>query len=400
MLYFLYSDLPLRQRKEADIETVEETESIFRQETLPVRNPVSVREETDFVPAHDKLKEHYLKDWPNLYQFLSQNVDLSEIDNSETIVLNTHTLFNVETIENNSLTLFINLDLINDIRRINQYFLEVHKKFYNGSYFVGRAETIDTHHSKIFSKYPGSFAEVIYALDFLIFRVLPKIPLINRLYFLITRGKNRVISKAEILGRLYFCGFKVSATREIGDNFYFIACKIKNPAVDRNPSYGPLIKLRRIGYDGRIISVNKFRTMHPYSEYLQDYIYEQNHLQSNGKFNNDFRVTAWGRVFRKMWIDELPQLANFFRGDLSLVGVRALSPHYFKLYPRDLQDLRVKFKPGLVPPYYADMPDSFAEIVDSERTYLLAKQQKPFTTDIKYFCKAMYNIFFNNARSR
>ncbi len=89
-----------------------------------------------------------------------------------------------------------------------------------------------------------------------------------------------------------------------------------------------------------------------------------------------------------MWIDEWPQIINFFQGDLNLVGVRALSEHYFGLYPKDLQDLRTRFKPGLVPPYYADMPKSFDEIVDSERHYLLSKQKYPLTTDLKYFFRA------------
>ena len=111
--------------------------------------------------------------------------------------------------------------------------------------------------------------------------------------------------------------------------------------------------------------------MHPYSEYLQDYIYEQNNLQDNGKFEDDFRVTGWGKWIRKLWIDELPQLLNFIEGDVSLVGVRALSSHYFNLYPKELQDLRTEFKPGLIPPYYADMPASFKEILESEKRYLL-----------------------------
>lgn len=49
---------------------------------------------------------------------------------------------------------------------------------------------------------------------------------------------------------------------------------------------------------------------------------------------------------------------------IDLVGVRALSEHYFNLYPPDLQELRCKFKPGLVPPFYADMPVTFEEIVE------------------------------------
>jgi len=123
-------------------------------------------------------------------------------------------------------------------------------------------------------------------------------------------------------------------------------------------------------------------------------------LDEKGKIKDDFRMTGWGKVFRKLWIDELPQIINWFRGEVSLVGVRALSQHFFDLYPEDMQKLRVQFKPGLVPPYYADMPKNFEEILESERCYLLRKKEKPFTTDIIYFCKAFYNIIFRHARSR
>ena len=78
----------------------------------------------------------------------------------------------------------------------------------------------------------------------------------------------------------------------------------------------------------------------------------------------------------------MPQLINLLKGDLRLVGVRALSEHYLSLYPKDLQELRGHFKPGLVPPYYVDLPQTFDEIVESERRYLRKKQAHPIKTDI------------------
>lgn len=400
LLYFFYSDLPVRTRRQRDVETLEETAEIFKQEEdrgLPIE-AVGADYSID-QPVRERLKNHFLNKQPDLFEFLDSHIDLSRIDAHTSVVLNTDNLYNVETIEDGSLNLFVNLSRLNDIRRINRYLLEVHKKFFNGSYFVGCADTINTRYRKIMSKFPKYLAETIYAVDFLIFRVLPKIPVLNKVYFAASRGKNRVISEAEVLGRLYFCGFEVLASDNINQSFYFIARKVKQPSIDHNPSYGPLIKLRRIGYNGNIIYINKLRTMHPYSEYLQDYVYQQNRLQLNGKFQEDFRVTKWGKVFRKLWIDELPQISNFLRGDISLVGVRALSEQYFNLYPEELKQLRIKFKPGLVPPYYADMPKSFEEIVESEKRYLLSKQQKPFRTDVRYFSKALYNIFFRGARS-
>jgi len=151
--------------------------------------------------------------------------------------------------------------------------------------------------------------------------------------------------------------------------------------------------------NGKTIYVKKFRTMHPYSEYLQAYVHATNDLQEGGKFKDDFRITSWGKIMRKLWIDELPQFLNFFAGELSLVGVRALSEHYFSLYPPDMQELRLKVKPGLLPPFYADMPKSFEDIVESERRYLMQKLEKPLITDWKYFWKSVWNILVKRARS-
>ena len=128
-------------------------------------------------------------------------------------------------------------------------------------------------------------------------------------------------------------------------------------------------------------------------------MFEQNNLQNGGKLKEDFRVTGWGRIFRQLWIDELPMLYNWLKGEMKLVGVRPLSSHYFSLYPEDMQELRTTVKPGLVPPFYADMPDTFEEIVESERRYINAYHDKPIRTDIRYFFKAMYNIVIKRERS-
>jgi lipopolysaccharide/colanic/teichoic acid biosynthesis glycosyltransferase len=243
-------------------------------------------------------------------------------------------------------------------------------------------------------------ANAVYAVDFLFKRMAPKLKGINKVYFALTRGHARVLSRSELMGRLYFCGYKVVRTTEIGDSFYFIARKVMTPSLDKNPTYGPFIRLKRVGYQGKKIYIHKFRTMHPYAEYLQTVVYEQNKLHENGKLKDDFRVTPWGKVLRKLWLDELPQLVNFVRGDVGIFGVRALSEHYFSLYPKDVQDLRIQTKPGLIPPYYADMPRNFNEIIESERRYLLRKLEQPVRTDVEYFFKAVYNIVFRGARSQ
>jgi lipopolysaccharide/colanic/teichoic acid biosynthesis glycosyltransferase len=140
--------------------------------------------------------------------------------------------------------------------------------------------------------------------------------------------------------------------------------------------------------------------MYPFSEFIQKDVFEENNLDASGKFLNDFRITSWGRILRKYFIDEIPQLYNWLRSDINLVGVRAISKHYYNLYPKDLQELRINFKPGLIPPYYADMPTTFDEIVESEVRYLQKKKEKPIITNMIYFVKALINIIFSGARSK
>ena len=92
-------------------------------------------------------------------------------------------------------------------------------------------------------------------------------------------------------------------------------------------------------------------------------------------------------------------LINFFKGNMKLVGVRPLSRHYFELYNKDLQERRIKYKPGLVPPFYADIPSNLDEIQKSEIKYLDHYDKHPFLTDFRYFWKSVWNILFRYARS-
>ena len=348
---------------------------------------------------HHAIKNQDVQHRAELLQFIESQLPLSQLNEDEMQVFNAVRVPPWSGGET-SPRLVINTYRVNDIRRINKYFLELHRRIDFGAYFIGRFESLGTYKKHFLKKYPAKIVRPLYYLDFLFTRVFPKLPGIKSIYFLLTRGKNRVISTAELLGRLYYCGFRVIDCKEINGNTYYLAQKAGNPSTDKMPSYGSLIKIEKVGLDGKIIYLRKIRTMHPYSEYLQEYIHQKNNLASNGKFKADFRVAEYGEFFRKYWIDELPQLVNFFRGDISLVGVRALSRHYFSLYPKSVQKLRIKFKPGLIPPYYADLPKSFEEIVESEKRYLLKKQAEPLTTDIKYFCKAVYNVLFKKARSQ
>ena len=296
---------------------------------------------------------------------------------------------------------WVNEYLVNDIRRINRYFLQVHRKLKKDSYFAGRFETVEGYKRRFFNKYSSKvLAQPFYLMDILLHRIIPKLPLFNRIYFFLTEGENRVMSTAEVLGRLCYCGFQVLATKDVAGEVYFLARKASRPKTDKPPNCGLIITLERVGLDGDIIAVKKLRTMSAYSEFLQQYLYEHQGSQNGDKIENDFRVRWWGRVLRKLWIDEIPMLYNLLRGDIKLVGVRPLSLQKLSLYKKTLREKRMKNKPGLIPPFYADMPESFEELMESEEKYLESHARHPVRTDIKYASKAIYNILIRNARSQ
>lgn len=355
----------------------------------------AIPEDSIMVPLFQK----YLSGQTELLDFINDYVDLTRFGKAHSLVLNTETFFNIQNEAQRSRHLFINLHKINDFRRLNAYLIRVNEMLECGGVFICNGQTITERKELFYKRYTPYLGRLLYAFDFIYRRVFPKLPILQGWYFALTNGKNRALSETEIMGRFYFCGFDLIHKREIDHQMHFILRKSREPKRDQNPSYGPLIRLRRKGLNGKIIYVKKFRTMHPYSEYLQAYVHATNDLQEGGKFKDDFRITSWGKVMRSLWIDELPQFLNFFAGELSLVGVRALSEHYFSLYPPDMQELRLKVKPGLLPPFYADMPKTFDDIVESERRYLLQKLEKPFVTDWNYFWKSVWNILVKRARS-
>jgi lipopolysaccharide/colanic/teichoic acid biosynthesis glycosyltransferase len=289
---------------------------------------------------------------------------------------------------------------MNDVRRINKYLEEVNESLEIGQLFIGSFETYRARRNRITYYRIPLVKHVWIASEFIFLRIFPKVPLLKQVYFATTGGKGRLLSKAEMLGRLVCCGFEIVANQSIGGMTWFAAKKIKAPSYDKNPSYGPIFKMRRIGKGGRIFHVLKFRTMHPYSEYLQDYVLKMNGYAESGKPADDFRLTPWGKFMRRYWLDELPQLINVLSGDMKLVGVRPVSPRYFQDIPKHLQELRVTQKPGCIPPYVAlDRKPSVEGVLKAEEEYLTEKKQNPYFTDTRYFFRAIYNIIVKRKRS-
>lgn len=290
-------------------------------------------------------------------------------------------------------------DHLNAIRYVNRYLREANQKLKDDGYLVVTFDTSMKRRLQFYIKYPKFIAGFLYFFDFIWHRIFPKFWLTKRLYFLITKKVRKVFPRPEILGRLYYCGFDVVAEQYIHDRYCVVAQKKRQP--DTEPRhYGMIVKLKRIGKGGEFIWVYKFRTMFAYAEYLQTYVYNNNNLQVGGKFRDDYRITEWGRWLRKTWLDELPMLVNIFKGQMKLVGVRPLSQQYFELYDPETQAIRIKHKPGMLPPYYVDMPETLEEIQESERRYCEAYEKHPFRTDWNYFWRIVGNIVFRHKRSQ
>jgi len=330
-----------------------------------------------------------------VYNFVFQHANIAS---PKTLIINTTSRFNI-TSQLGQFDAVVNLKRINDIRYLNKFFETANRQLPKGGIFIACVETKNQRKERILNKFIPPFNFVYYFFDFILKRVFPKFAITKKIYFFLTRGNNRVLTKAETFGRLYSCGFNIVAEKEIDKYLYFVAVKNNEPLYPSDPTYGPFIKLNRVGCNNKPIKVYKLRTMHPYAEYLQEYMYLHGGLKEGGKFKDDFRVSTIGKFLRCLWLDELPMLINLLRGDMKIVGVRPLSNHYFGLYSKELQEKRTQFKPGLIPPFYADNPKTLEEIQDSEMRYLLAYQKYPFRTDIKYFFISVYNIVFRKLRS-
>jgi exopolysaccharide biosynthesis polyprenyl glycosylphosphotransferase len=113
-------------------------------------------------------------------------------------------------------------------------------------------------------------------------------------------------------------------------------------------SRGPVIfKQERVGLRGRKFYIYKFRTMVSNAEELKEMLQEKN--ESDGptfKIKKDPRITAIGRVLRKTGLDELPQLYNVLKGEMSLIGPRPPLASEVEKYER-WHLRRLSMKPGI-----------------------------------------------------
>lgn len=348
---------------------------------------------------NQQFQFEYLKKYSEVFSVLDSMLDLKTFDTRKSILIKSDEPNDFTNKKEQNYQLFVNLHILNDQIKLNDYILDVRESLVEGGVFVGALLPHHYRYKRYLKKYSFWVAHVLYFFDFLWKRVFPKLPITREIYSTFSKEKDRAISLAEGLGRLVYCGFKILDLAAVDDVVYFAALKNGSFEPVKKFFYSPIFKMKRVGKNGKTIYVYKLRTMYPYSEFIQEFVYKHNSLEVGGKFKDDFRVPVWGKLFRKLWIDELPMLINWIKRDLKLVGVRPISNHYLSLYSKEHQERRNKFKPGLLPPFYADLPGTIEEIENSERTYLDAYEKNPFKTDFKYFFRALINIIIRHKRS-
>lgn len=131
----------------------------------------------------------------------------------------------------------------------------------------------------------------------------------------------------------------------------------------RCDSAGPvLFRQERVGRGGRAFRIHKFRTMGADAPLQGPAI----------TIGQDPRITRVGAWLRRTKLDELPQLIDVLRGDMSLVGPRPEVPQYVALYPADLRERVLSVRPGITDPVSLKLADEarvLAASSDPERTY-------------------------------
>lgn len=158
-------------------------------------------------------------------------------------------------------------------------------------------------------------------------------------------------------------------------------------------SKGPVFfKHTRIGKNGKIIKLYKFRSMVINAEALiKSFTPEQmKEYKENYKLTNDPRITRVGNILRKTSLDELPQLINIIKGDLSIIGPRPVVAEELKKYQYNI-DKFLSVTPGLTGYWAANgrSNTTYEERMEMELYYI---DNLSLKMDLKVFFKTILSV--------
>ena len=163
---------------------------------------------------------------------------------------------------------------------------------------------------------------------------------------------------------------------------------------------GPVIfKQLRVGENGEFFTIYKFRTM----KYIKDYKFDglinelskENIVKARENFKttkkNDSRISKIGKLIRPIHIDELPQLINVIKGDMSFVGPRPDVPVQKVDYPENFWKMRISLKPGITGLAQLYQCKDLMERNSLDRLYL---RKRSFFFDLYILIRTLFKLFY------
>ena len=158
-------------------------------------------------------------------------------------------------------------------------------------------------------------------------------------------------------------------------------------------SKGPVFfSQKRVGRNGKEFDMYKFRSMVVNAEELKEKLAAQNEMSGPMfKMKDDPRVTKVGKFIRKTSIDELPQLWNILKGDMSLVGPRPSLPKEVAQFDEWMYK-RLEVKPGLTC-YWQVSGRNNIDFEDWMKLDIRYVEEKNLWIDIKLICKTVFVLF-------
>lgn len=166
-----------------------------------------------------------------------------------------------------------------------------------------------------------------------------------------------------------------------------VACAVKFT------SKGPIFfSQKRVGKNGQLFDMYKFRSMVVNAEELKEKLANQNEMSGPMfKMKDDPRVTKVGKFIRKTSLDELPQLWNVLKGDMSLVGPRPSLPKEVKQFEKWMYK-RLTVKPGLTC-YWQVSGRNNIDFEDWMKLDISYVEDRNFWIDIKLIFKTVFVLF-------
>ena len=161
--------------------------------------------------------------------------------------------------------------------------------------------------------------------------------------------------------------------------------------------HNPIYVSKRVGKNGKIFNFYKIRTMCPNAEAMKQKLIDEGLNEADGpafKMKNDPRITKVGKIYRKLSLDELPQLFNILNGTMSVVGPRPPIPSEVEQYT-EYQKHRLDVKGGLLCLWQIQKNRNALDFDEWVRLDLEYIQKQSVWLDLRIIFKGAYMVVFD-----